>query len=84
MMVLGGRDKAGATLSSTEVWSPEAGDWVRGPELPWPLEQSCVVSLNTSHVLIIGGLTSLKPIQRLDSAYFFNIRCLFNVCQELQ
>ena len=55
---------------------PEAGIWGPGPDLPWPLEQSCVVSLNTSHVLIIVGLTSLEPIQRLDSAYFFNVRFL--------
>ena len=73
-MVLGGRGEDGATLSSTEVWSVEAGDWVSGPSLPWPLEQSCVVSLNTTHILIPGGLTSLEPIHRLDSAYFFDIR----------
>ena len=76
MMVLGGRGEAGVTLTSTEIWRPEAGDWRPGPDLPWPLEQSCVVSLNTSHSLIIGGLTSLEPIHRLDSAYFFNVRCV--------
>ena len=76
MMVLGGRDEAGVTLTSTEIWEPGVGDWGPGPDLPWPLEQSCVVSLNTSHALIIGGLTSLEPIQRLDSAYFFNVRFL--------
>ena len=84
MMVLGGRGEDGATLSSTEVWSSEAGDWAPGPYLPWPLEQSCVVNINTSHLLITGGLTSLEPIQRLDSAYFFNIRYPWCVCEELQ
>ena len=73
LIVIGGRTEELTTLSSSEMLSGEDNSWVAGPDLGWPLEQSCGVTLNTSHVILVGGMTSITPIVRHDSAYIVNV-----------
>ena len=63
LMILGGRSGQ-ATLETSEVWQPSTGKWESGPNLPRPVEQHCTVKINSTHLLITGGLGSIEPIHR--------------------
>ena len=63
LMILGGRSGQ-ATLDTSEVWQPTTSKWESGPNLPHPIEQHCTVKINSTHLLVTGGLGSLEPIHR--------------------
>ena len=48
--------------------------WILGPSLTQPLEQHCTVRLNSTHLMITGGLLSLLPIIRFDGGIILDIR----------
>ena len=48
--------------------------WSLGPSLAQPLEQHCTVRLNSTHLMITGGLLSLLPIIRFDGGIILDIR----------
>ena len=63
LVILGGRSGQ-ATLDTSEVWQPSSRKWESGPNLPRPVEQHCTVKINSTHLLITGGLGSTEPIHR--------------------
>ena len=63
LVILGGRSGQ-ATLDTSEVWQPSSRKWESGPNLPRPVEQHCTVKINSTHLLITGGLGSIEPIHR--------------------
>ena len=65
LLILGGRSGQ-ATLDTSEVWQPTARKWESGPNLPHPVEQHCTVKINSTHLLITGGLGSIEPIHRYN------------------
>ena len=42
-------------LSSTEMFSEEKGDFVRGPELPISVYAHCIGNINATHAILAGG-----------------------------
>ena len=76
LMVIGGRFSEMTTLSSTEILTPDTDQWTPGPDLGPELrvEQSCVVSINSSSVIIVGGIKTISPIVRHESGFIVNVR----------
>ena len=60
----------------------EGNTWSLGPSLPWPLEQHCTVRLNSTHILITGGLLSLVPIVRFDGGIIMDVRWVKSVLND--
>ena len=84
LLVVGGRSGQ-VTLNTTEIWKPRAGKWQFGPTFPYPVEQHCSVKINSSHLLITGGLGSVEPIKRYKkkstlSDYSFNPKGTLLLC----
>ena len=84
LVVVGGRSGQ-VTLNTTEIWKPKTGKWQFGPTLPYPVEQHCSVKINSSHLLITGGLGSVEPIKRYKekstlSDYSFNPKGTLLLC----
>ena len=61
-----------STTGTTQIFDGKA--WSLGPSLPQPLEQHCTVRLNSSHLMVTGGLLSLLPIIRFDGGVILDIR----------
>ena len=74
MMIFGGREEGETTLSSSEVRSNHDHRWMMGPQLPFPIEQHCSVSINKTHIITIGGIKNVAPIDRFDGGYILNVR----------
>ena len=53
--------------------------WSLGPSLAQPLEQHCTVRLNSTHLMITGGLLSLVPIVRFDGGIIMDVRWVKSV-----
>ena len=74
IMAIGGREEGETTLSSTEIWRGNDHGWVIGPQLPFPIEQHCSVSLNKTHIILVGGLKNVAPIDRFDGGIILDVR----------
>ena len=59
-------------MGTTQIFDGKT--WSLGPSIGQPLEQHCTVRLNSTHILITGGLLSLVPIIRFDGAILLDIR----------
>ena len=84
LSVVGGRSGQ-VTLNTTEIWKPKTGKWQFGPTFPYPVEQHCSVKINSSHLLITGGLGSVEPIKRYKKKstltdYSFNPKGTLLLC----
>ena len=72
LVVVGGRTGGTTTTDRTQIFS--GNSWTFGPSLPLPLEQHCTVTLNSTHLLVTGGLSSLLPILRFDGGIILDVR----------
>ena len=59
-------------MGTTQIFDGKT--WSLGPSIGQPLEQHCTVRLNSTHLLVTGGLLSLSPIVRFDAAILLDIR----------
>ena len=58
-----------SSLSSSERLNPKSLQWTSGPQLPEPSYGHCVVSINDTTILIIGGG---KIVEGSDKTFFFH------------
>lgn len=63
VLVAGGRDATGASMTTVEVWDPQSGDWSEVASLPVPHhnETNAAVVLRDGQVLIAGGSNRSDP-----------------------
>ena len=72
LVVVGGRTGGVTTTDTTQIFNGKY--WTFGPSLPVSLEQHCAVPLNSSHLMISGGLKNVVPIIRFDGGIIIDIR----------
>ena len=71
LVVVGGRTGGFSTTEKTQIFDGKS--WRFGPSLPQPLEQHCTVKLNSTHLMMTGGLENIAPILRNDRAIIFDL-----------
>ena len=64
-----GGSSGSGDLSSSEQLDPKSLQWTSGPQLPEPSYGHCVVSINDTTILIIGGG---KIEEGSDKTFFFH------------
>ena len=70
MLMTGGSSTASeSSMKSTERLNPKSLQWTSGPQLPESLYGHCVVSINDTTILIIGGGISAEGT---DKTFFFH------------
>ena len=72
LVVFGGFN-SGAYLDSTEEFDVVTGTATTGPSMPLAMRFHCAVKLNTTTVLIIGGMVEWNGSSRKRSTYFYNV-----------
>ena len=75
LVVVGGRTGGTTTTNRTQIWDGKS--WTLGPDLPLTLEQHCTVRINSTHLMITGGLSSVAPINRFDRGIIMDVRNYF-------
>ena len=73
-MITGG-SADGEILSSVESYDLESGVWIqdRFSALPEPVLIHCLVKVNDTNLLLIGGTLDNNPSGATANTYFFNI-----------
>ena len=75
-MLMTGGSGGELSMKSTEQLNPMSLQWTSGPQLPEPLYGHCVVSINDTTILIIGGG---KTADGSDKTFFFHHDGTFTV-----
>ena len=70
IVVAGGRDANETVLTSVEFFVD--GAWIQGPDLPKPLYEPTMVSLETAGIILLGGTFS---IQGPSSSSIYRLAC---------
>lgn len=60
LWVIGGHSSEASMSESTEIYSFQTDEWMKGVDLPEPLIGHTVTSLEDSKVLIAGGIVTKK------------------------
>jgi hypothetical protein len=69
LWVMGGYEPMNKILSSTEFLPLDGGPSQPGPELPYPRDGHCAVTLSTGQVMLLGGpYPENKSVIRFDPA----------------
>lgn len=55
VFIVGGNDKNGHMLNSTEIFDPKTGKSLKGPDMPYAVFKCTLKLLSNSNVLIVGG-----------------------------
>jgi len=69
-LVLMGEGRYGSQQSDSEIFNISTGTWTQGPEFPYATSGHCAVSINQSHILLVGGFNSGCFIFNLEDNSF--------------
>ena len=70
LWVIGGHSSEASMSESTEIYSFQTDEWMKGVDLPEPLIGHTVTSLEDSKVLIAGGIVTTKKFAFILPNFF--------------
>ena len=83
IFIVGGYNKNGLLLDSTEIFDPKTGKTVYGPKLKYPRHSIALKNLSNGNILIVGGEAHSSKYEEIVEIYNPNINKIFELNNKL-
>ena len=83
IFIVGGYNKNGLLLDSTEIFDPKTGKTVYGPKLKYPRHSIALKNLSNGNILIVGGDAHASKYERIVEIYNPSINKIFELNDKL-